>query len=92
MTTDVDKIQPAATGALASGGDGFAVALHYPELPLLPGAYALRVHALDPEGVRLFDSVICDFVVRGESREFGLVRIAHQWRTNNAPSDTARAE
>jgi lipopolysaccharide transport system ATP-binding protein len=74
VTTDVDKVQPAKISDTE-----FKITLLYPELPLLPGAYALRVHALDPEGVRLFDTVIREFVVRGESREFGLIRIAHNW-------------
>jgi lipopolysaccharide transport system ATP-binding protein len=74
VTTDVDKVLP-----VKISDTEFKISLVYPELPLLPGAYALRVHALDPEGVRLFDTVIREFVVRGESREFGLVRIAHHW-------------
>ena len=75
VTTDVDAIVPAQVQ-----GEHFRISLHYPALPLLPGAYTVRVHALDPEGVRLFDTVTIDFVVRGESREFGLVRLPHQWR------------
>lgn len=75
VTTDIDKIEPACVL-----NHEFHISLHYPELPLLPGVYALRVHALDPEGVRLFDTVTRDFTVRGESREFGLVRIAHHWQ------------
>ena len=58
----------------------FQTALHFPELILLPGQYVLRTHALDPEGLRLFDTVYREFTVRGESREFGLVRLAHHWR------------
>ena len=75
VTTDIDKIEPARVL-----NHEFHISMHYPELPLLPGVYALRVHALDPEGVRLFDTVTRDFTVRGESREFGLVRIAHHWQ------------
>ena len=78
VTTDVDKILPARIL-----DHEFQISLNYPELPLLPGVYALRVHALDPEGVRLFDTVTRDFTVRGESREFGLVRIAHSWQLPN---------
>lgn len=75
VTTDVDAMLP-----IQIQGEHFKITMHYPSLPLLPGAYTARVHALDPEGVRLFDTVTIDFVVRGESREFGLVRLAHQWR------------
>ena len=46
---------------------------------LLPGSYCLKLHALDPECVRLFDTVERGFSIRGASRELGLVRIAHRW-------------
>jgi lipopolysaccharide transport system ATP-binding protein len=39
----------------------------------------VRAHALDPEGVRLFDNVERPLVVTGETRELGLVRLEHRW-------------
>ena len=36
--------------------------------------------ALDAEGLRLFDQVEREVTVRGESREFGVVALAHRWR------------
>ena len=48
-------------------------------LPLLPGSYTVNLHAMDPEGVRLFDAVERALVVRGATRELGLVRLAHRW-------------
>jgi lipopolysaccharide transport system ATP-binding protein len=48
-------------------------------LPLLPGKYLVRAHALDPEGVRLFDNVEIPLLVEGATREMGLVRIDHDW-------------
>ena len=57
----------------------FAFSLTFPDLPLLPGKYFARAHALDPEGVRLFDNVEQPFVVEGATRELGLVRIDHGW-------------
>ncbi len=48
-------------------------------LPLLPGGYTLRFHAMDPEGLRVFDTQTRDLVIRGDCREFGLVRLSHQW-------------
>jgi lipopolysaccharide transport system ATP-binding protein len=39
----------------------------------------VRAHALDPEGVRLFDHVERPLLVRGETRELGFVRLAHRW-------------
>jgi lipopolysaccharide transport system ATP-binding protein len=57
---------------------------------LLPGKYCLRAHALDPEGVRLFDNVERPFVVEGATREVGLVRIDHAWDTSSAPGSPER--
>ena len=53
--------------------------LRFEDLPLLPGGYVLKLHATDPEGLRLFDTVERGLIVRGQSREFGLVRLAHRW-------------
>jgi lipopolysaccharide transport system ATP-binding protein len=68
--------------ALDAAGDGEYVGeVEFQDLALLPGSYAVRVHPLDPEGVRLFDTVERGIVVRGASREFGLVRLGHRWLT-----------
>lgn len=48
-------------------------------LPLLPGVYTLRSHALDPEGVRVFDTLSLDFRVSGQTSETGFCRLPHQW-------------
>ncbi len=60
--------------------DQFHVCLELPDLALLPGQYTLRGHALDPEGMRVCDTMERTFRVRGETREFGMVRLAHRWR------------
>jgi lipopolysaccharide transport system ATP-binding protein len=74
VTTDFDHAMPVRVK------DGiYQIAMEYPELELLPGQYTLRAHALDPEGVRLFDTINVDFTVRGESRELGMVRLRHRW-------------
>jgi lipopolysaccharide transport system ATP-binding protein len=57
----------------------FAFGLTFPGLQLLPGKYVVRAHAMDPEGVRLFDNVERPFVVSGASREMGFVRLPHRW-------------
>lgn len=59
----------------------------FDELALLPGSYLVRVHALDPEGLRLFDSRERSVIVRGASREFGLVRLPHRWTEYRGGSD-----
>lgn len=53
--------------------------LRFAALPLIPGGYMLRLHALDPEGLRLFDTVERSFSVRGQSRQLGMVRLTHHW-------------
>jgi len=58
----------------------YRYSLLLPDLPLLPGEYFVRAHALDPEGVRLFDTVERSLVVTGETRELGLVRLQHRWQ------------
>ena len=57
----------------------YEFALTFSNWALLPGAYKLRAHAMDPEGMRLYDTVERDFTVLGDSREQGLVRLPHQW-------------
>ena len=53
------------------------------KLPLLPGQYMARAHAMDPEGLRLFDHIERAFTVTGHSREMGLIHIDHEWQTPN---------
>jgi lipopolysaccharide transport system ATP-binding protein len=53
--------------------------LEFDALPLLPGQYTLKLHALDPEGLRLFDTEVRELVIRGNTRELGIVRLAHRW-------------
>jgi lipopolysaccharide transport system ATP-binding protein len=74
-----------------SGADEYRGEIGFDELPLLPGSYAVRVHAMDSEGVRLFDTVERGLVVRGASREFGLVRLAHRWIGVRDAEPAARA-
>lgn len=56
---------------------GFDLTLY--ALPLLPGKYTLRAHAMDPEGLRLFDTMEKGFEVYGRTRELGVCRLAHGW-------------
>jgi lipopolysaccharide transport system ATP-binding protein len=57
----------------------FGFSLNYPQLAVLPGRYIVRAHAMDPEGMRLFDTVEATFTVAGSSRELGVVRLPHRW-------------
>jgi len=62
-----------------AGSGSYEFALTFGNWALLPGAYKLRAHALDPEGMRLYDTVERDFTVLGDSREHGFVRLPHRW-------------
>jgi lipopolysaccharide transport system ATP-binding protein len=74
VSTDMEDVR------LRARDDGlFAFELEVASLPLLPGKYVVRVHALDPEGVRLFDTIELPLQVRGATRELGLVRLPHRW-------------
>ena len=75
-------------GALAHQLDAqrSAYALELDVSSLLPGSYMLRLHAMDPEGLRVFDTVERAFTVRGASRELGCVRLPHRW---HLPADLA---
>jgi lipopolysaccharide transport system ATP-binding protein len=74
VATDMDGVTPRRIAP-----DRYAYALTLPCVALLPGKYFVRAHALDPEGVRLFDNVERSLQVTGETRELGLVRLEHQW-------------
>lgn len=53
---------------------------------LLPGSYVLRLHAMDPEGLRVFDTVERGFTLRGASRELGSLRLPHRWLHRQVPA------
>lgn len=76
--TEFDQV---SAQPLDDEGRHFGLGVRLPALPLLPGHYHLRVIALDPEGVRMFDTAIHELVVRGESREMGIVRLPYQWQS-----------
>ena len=63
----------------------FAFAVRFEALSLLPGKYKLRTHTLDPEGLRLFDTVEVEFVVTGETRDYGIVSVPHRWIDGRGP-------
>ena len=56
---------------------GFCV--RFSNLQLLPGKYTIRAHAMDPEGLRLFDTVSTSVRITGQSRDYGLCRLEHEW-------------
>ena len=50
-----------------------------PRLMLLPGRYIVKVHAMDPEEISLYDSSEREFSVLGSSAELGIVSMNHDW-------------
>jgi len=80
--TDMDGATPQRIAA-----DRYAFSLTLPHLSLLPGTYVIRAHALDPEGLRLFDHVETPLLVTGEAREYGVVRLAHRWGGREAAAN-----
>ena len=74
VVSEADNYTPARTDA-----NRFEFSLTFPELPLLPGKYTVRAHALDPEGMRLFDTVERELFIEGSTRELGLCRLDHKW-------------
>lgn len=73
--TEIDGVQ-----AWPLGPEGvFGAQLVLEDVRLQPGDYRLRAHAMDPEALRVFDTVERMFRVGGASREFGLVRLPHRW-------------
>lgn len=84
----MDGVRPQAVA-----GDRYAFAIDFPQLPLLPGKYLVRADALDPEGVRMFDTPEKSLVINGTAREFAFVRIEHRWRVaERVPKTLVRAE
>ena len=76
VATDMEDAPPRRIDA-----HRYAFELTFPAMALLPGRYRVRAHALDPEGVRLFDNVEHTFTVTGVTRELGFVRLPHRWQS-----------
>lgn len=54
--------------------------VEFADLPLLPGSYTVRSHVLDPEGLRVCDSLETRLAVTGSTLELGSVRLQHKWQ------------
>ena len=78
---------------IQSGAPLQTFSVRFAELSLLPGHYRLRAHAMDPEGLRLFDTHEIPFVIAGATRELGYVRLPHAWPSAGAaPASTTAPE
>lgn len=65
------------------GPNRYAFALQYTQLPLLPGEYTVRTHAMDPEGMRLFDQMTRGLTITGGTRYEGVCLLTHHWTHPN---------
>ena len=57
----------------------FRFRLRLTNIALLPGSYNLSAHSMDPEGVRVFDNRQIAFLISGETKEVGYIRLPHEW-------------
>ena len=80
VSTEMESVRPRRVDA-----NTYVAEITFPSLAVLPGSYVVKAHPLDPEAVRLFDTLERSAVVRGESREFGLVRLEHAWTDVERP-------
>jgi lipopolysaccharide transport system ATP-binding protein len=60
----------------------FAFQVRFHALPLLPGRYHFRAHAMDPEALRVTDTEERQLTVTGTGLEMGIVRLPHDWEHN----------
>jgi lipopolysaccharide transport system ATP-binding protein len=74
VSSELDGIAP-----MAVGKEHYRFSVRFPALALLPGTYSIALHAMDPEAIRLFDTVERSLVVTGRSREVGMVQLPHRW-------------
>jgi len=86
VSSEMDGVRP-----VRESENVYCAEIVFPELALLPGSYVVKAHPLDPEGVRLFDTLERGLTVAGASREFGLVRLRHEWTSADAPVQRAAA-
>jgi lipopolysaccharide transport system ATP-binding protein len=75
-SSEMDRFKP----YLLAGANQFGFTVHFKRLPLLPGRYILRAHAMDPEAMRLFDPLEYNFKVSGNLRDMGVCYLEHAWR------------
>jgi lipopolysaccharide transport system ATP-binding protein len=53
--------------------------LRLTDIALLPGSYNLSAHSMDPEGLRVFDNRQMAFMITGNTKEVGYIRLPHEW-------------
>ena len=74
VTSDTEGVEPVQVNA-----HHFRFRIRFITPGLLPGSYNLRGLAMDPEGLRVFDSQEHVFQVNGKSIDVGIVHLPHEW-------------
>ena len=74
----------------ALGENRFAFTLRIDPLSLLPGRYAVRAHSLEAEGLLMTDTVETQITVAGRTRDYGMVRLEHDWGDDTRGDGSAR--
>lgn len=74
VTSDSEGVQPTAIDE-----HHFRFRFRFLKPALLPGSYQLRALAMDPEGLRVFDTQERLVQVNGKSIDVGVVHLAHEW-------------
>lgn len=58
----------------------FSFTVSYPDCPLLPGEFLIKAHAMDTEGLRLFDTYEVLLTITGKNDALGTVYLEHEWK------------
>jgi lipopolysaccharide transport system ATP-binding protein len=76
VSTLIDQL-----GLYPVSGTHYAVRLVFDSLNLMSGDYALEAWLIDQSGLHVYDSrpICCQFRVRHETSEVGIVKMSHQW-------------
>lgn len=74
VTSDTDGASPRQVDE-----NLFSFRIRFNAPGLLPGSYHIRGLAMDPEGIRVFDTQERLFQVNGNSIDVGIVRLDHDW-------------
>jgi len=74
VTSDSENVQPERVD-----DQKFRFRIRFKSPGLLPGSYDLRALAMDPEGLRVFDTQERIFQVNGKSIDVGIVHLPHEW-------------
>lgn len=74
VTSDMDGAKPAQLDQ-----HHYRFRIRFSQPAMLPGSFQLRALAMDPEGLRVFDSQERLFQVNGKSIEVGIIQLPHHW-------------